>query len=111
MNQGVQGKCITNKATPTRTTPFSKEKETALGGTQTHDTLLTRQSALPSMVHFPHSMLLDATSLSHIHLGEHKYCSLTCTKLYMYIGIILKSTACMAMHKYVKGSLISIVYV
>ena len=27
MNQGVQGKCITNKATPTRTTPFSKEKE------------------------------------------------------------------------------------
>ena len=35
MNQGVQGKCITppNKATPTRTTPFSKEKGAALGGT------------------------------------------------------------------------------
>ena len=33
MNQGVQGKCITkNKATrsPTRTTPFSKEKGAAL---------------------------------------------------------------------------------
>ena len=27
MDQGMQGKCITNKATPTRTTPFSKEKE------------------------------------------------------------------------------------
>ena len=37
MNQGVQGKCI---ATPTRTTPFSKEKGAALGGTRTHDTLL-----------------------------------------------------------------------
>ena len=47
MNQGVQeGKCITNKATPTRTTPFSKEKGAALGGTRTHDTQLTRQSAL-----------------------------------------------------------------
>ena len=45
MNQGVQGKCI---ATPTRTTPFSKEKGAALGGTQTHHTLLTRQSALPT---------------------------------------------------------------
>ena len=42
---GVQGKCITNKATPTRTTSFSKA---ALGGTRTHDTLLTRQSALPT---------------------------------------------------------------
>ena len=42
MNQEVQGKCITNKATPTRTTAFSKEKLAALGGT--HDTLLTRQS-------------------------------------------------------------------
>ena len=48
MNQGVQGKCITNKATPTRTTPFSKEKGAALGGTRTHNTLLTRQSALPT---------------------------------------------------------------
>ena len=48
MNQGVQGKCITNKAIPTRTTPFSKEKGAALGGTQTHDTLLSRQSALPT---------------------------------------------------------------
>ena len=45
MNQGVQGKCI---ATPTRTTPFSKEKGAALGGTRTHDTPLTRQSALPT---------------------------------------------------------------
>ena len=45
MNGGVQGKCI---ATPTRTTPFSKEKGAALGGTRTHDTLLTRQSALPT---------------------------------------------------------------
>ena len=45
MNQGVQ---ITNVATPTRTTPFSKEKGAALGGTQTHDTLLSRQSALPT---------------------------------------------------------------
>ena len=34
----MQGKCITNKATPTRTTHFSKEKGDALGGTQTHDT-------------------------------------------------------------------------
>ena len=41
MNQRVQGKCI---ATPTRTTPFSKEKEAALA----HDTPLTRQSALPT---------------------------------------------------------------
>ena len=48
MSQGVQGKCIENKATPTRTTPFSKEKGSALGGTRTHDTLLTRQSALPT---------------------------------------------------------------
>ena len=48
MNQGVQGKCITNKATPTRATPFSKEKGAALGGTQTHDTLLSRQSTLPT---------------------------------------------------------------
>ena len=47
MNQGVQSKCITNKATPTRTTPFSKEKGAALGGTRTHDTPLTRQRALP----------------------------------------------------------------
>ena len=31
MNQGVQGKCITNKATPTRTTPFSKEKRSCPG--------------------------------------------------------------------------------
>ena len=45
MNQGVQGKCIT---TPTRTTPLSKEKGAALGGTRTHNTLLTRQSALPT---------------------------------------------------------------
>ena len=45
MNQGVQGK-FTNKATPTRTTPFSEGKEAALGGTRTHDTLLSRQSAL-----------------------------------------------------------------
>ena len=37
--QRVQGKCLTNKATPTRTTPFSKEKGVALGGTRTHDTL------------------------------------------------------------------------
>ena len=27
MNQGVQGKCITNKATPTRTTLFQRKKE------------------------------------------------------------------------------------
>ena len=33
---------------PTRTTPFSKEKGAALGGTRTHDTPLTRQSALPT---------------------------------------------------------------
>ena len=45
-NQGVQGKCI---ATPTRTTSFSKEKGAALVGTRTHDTLLSRQSALPTM--------------------------------------------------------------
>ena len=44
----VQGKCITNKAIPTRTTSFSKEKGAALGGTRTHDTLLSRQSALPT---------------------------------------------------------------
>ena len=37
MNQGVQGKCT---ATLTRTTPFSKEKGTALGGTRTHDSSL-----------------------------------------------------------------------
>ena len=43
MDQGVQGKCITNKATPTRTTPLSKEKGAALGGTRTHDTLQTLQ--------------------------------------------------------------------
>ena len=42
MNQGVQGKCI---ATPTRTAPFQRKNE---GGTRTHDTLLTRQSALPT---------------------------------------------------------------
>ena len=41
----VQGKCIT---IPTRTTSFSKEKGAALGGTRTHDTLLSRQSALPT---------------------------------------------------------------
>ena len=41
----VQGKCI---AIPTRTTYFSKEKGAALGGTRTHDTLLSRQSALPT---------------------------------------------------------------
>ena len=41
----VQGKCI---AIPTRTTSFSKEKGAALGGTRTHDTLLSRQSALPT---------------------------------------------------------------
>ena len=34
----VQGKCITNKAIPTRTTSFSKEKGAALGRTRTHDT-------------------------------------------------------------------------
>ena len=39
----VQGKCI---AKPTKTTSFSKEKGAALGGTRTHDTLLSRQSAL-----------------------------------------------------------------
>ena len=44
----VQGKCITNKAIPTRTTSFSKEKGAALGGTRTHDILLSRQSALPA---------------------------------------------------------------
>ena len=38
----VQGKCV---AIPTRTTSFSKEKGAALGGTRTHDTLLSRQSA------------------------------------------------------------------
>ena len=36
------------KATPTRTTLFSKEKGAALGGTRTHDTPLSRQSALPA---------------------------------------------------------------
>ena len=41
----VQGKCIT---IPTRTTSFSKKKGAALGGTRTHDTLLYRQSALPT---------------------------------------------------------------
>ena len=41
----VQSKCI---AIPTRTTSFSKEKGAALGGTRTHDTLLSRQSALPT---------------------------------------------------------------
>ena len=40
MNQGVQGK----------TTPFAKEKGAALGGTRTHDTLHTRQSALPGQL-------------------------------------------------------------
>ena len=34
----MQGKCI---AIPTRTTSFSKEKGAALGGTRTHDTLLS----------------------------------------------------------------------
>ena len=43
----VQGKCI---AIPTRTTSFSKEKGAALGGTRTHDTLLSRQSALPRYI-------------------------------------------------------------
>ena len=37
-----------NKAIPTRTTSFSKEKGAALGGTRTHGTLLSRQSALPT---------------------------------------------------------------
>ena len=46
VNQGVHGKCTTNKATPTRTTPFSKEKGAALGGTRTHDTLLTHYFAM-----------------------------------------------------------------
>ena len=41
----MQGKCIT---IPTRTTSLSKEKGAALGGTRTHDTLLSRQSALPT---------------------------------------------------------------
>ena len=41
MNQGVQGKC---SATRTRTTPFSKEKGAALGGTRTHGTLLVRDT-------------------------------------------------------------------
>ena len=45
MNQGVQGKCI---AIPPRAAPFSKERGAALGGTRTHDTLLSRQSALPT---------------------------------------------------------------
>ena len=40
VNQGVQGKCITNKA---KKTPFSKEKRAALGGTGTHDTLLYKK--------------------------------------------------------------------
>ena len=44
MNQGVQDKCT---ATLTRTT-LSKEKGVVLGGTRTHATLLTRQSALPT---------------------------------------------------------------
>ena len=41
----MQGKCIT---TPTRTTSFFKGKRSCLGGTRTHDTLLSRQSALPT---------------------------------------------------------------
>ena len=45
MTQGVQGKCI---AILPRAAPFSKEKGAALGGTRTHDTLLSRQSALPT---------------------------------------------------------------
>ena len=45
---GVQGKCKTNKETPTTTKHFSKEKGAALGATRTHDTLLKRQSTLPT---------------------------------------------------------------
>ena len=39
---------VHSKATPTRTTSFSNEKGAALGGTRTHDTLRSRQSALPT---------------------------------------------------------------
>ena len=46
MNQGVQGKCITNKAYQPGQLFFPKGA--ALGGTRTHDTLLSRQSALPT---------------------------------------------------------------
>ena len=49
MNQESRGaRQVHNKATPTRTTSFSKEKGAALGGTRTHGTLLPRQSALPT---------------------------------------------------------------
>ena len=37
-----------SKATPTRTTSFSNEKGAALGGSRIHDTLRSRQSALPT---------------------------------------------------------------
>ena len=47
MNQGVQGKCITSKAAPTRTTPFSM-KSCPGWDSNPRDTLLTRQSALPT---------------------------------------------------------------
>ena len=37
-----------DKSPSFRTTPFSKEKRAALGGTRTHDTLLSGQSVLPT---------------------------------------------------------------
>ena len=43
MNQGVQGKCITSN-----TNQDNSFFKAALGGTRTHDTPLTRQSALPT---------------------------------------------------------------
>ena len=66
MNQEVQGKCITNKATPTRTTPFSKEKGAALGGTRTHDTPLTRQSALPTLRIYALCLAVDKVLLREV---------------------------------------------
>ena len=47
MNQGVQGKYIRSN-TNQDSIPFSKEEGAALGGTLTHDNLLSRQSALPT---------------------------------------------------------------
>ena len=61
----MQGKCITtNKAIPTRTTPFSKEKRAALGGTRTHDTLLTIGRAL-FLLSYQGSSAGRALSLQH----------------------------------------------
>ena len=82
MNQGVQGKCI---AIPPRAAPFSKEKGAALGGTRTHDTLLSRQSALPTEL--PGQLSKQGSKSTTQHKTKSNpntpcygmYCSFTCT--------------------------------